>query len=170
MPERPQEEQKLINLLDGAKKWSPSQPAYSLSGSRELVSQLKKLDGPKDKGAGAGFFLKDGLPFGGVKGLDPSSRGAAPNPELAEQLFRRPAQTKTPQPEIRLPRGYDPSKKKNAGGLSAARQHVVPDFFPGQLDQLKLGPMRVQPIAFKGASPQINLRTVAFQGFLKNQS
>ena len=170
MRERPEEQLKVTNLLDEAKKWSPSQPVYSLSGSRDLVSQMKaQLGGRQDKGAGSGFFLKDGLPFGGVKGLDPSQR-PEPDPELAGQLFGRPAQTKTPQPEIRLPRGYDPSKKKNAGGLSAARRHMVPDFFPGQLDQMKLGPVRIQPIAFKNASPQINLRSVAYSGFPKSQS
>lgn len=93
-----------------------------------------------------------------------------PEPPPA-QISPPPAPNKNgPSFKIQLPAPFDRSKKKNTGGLSAARRHVVPDFFPGQLDQLKLGPVRIQPIGFQGASPQINLRTVAFQGFPKGQA
>ena len=86
-----------------------------------------------------------------------------PLPEMAPAAPNK----NTPSFQIRNPAA--PAKKKNMGGLSAAREHKVPDFFPGQLDQLKLGPMRVEPMKFMGVSPQINLRSTAFMGFVRNK-
>lgn len=181
MQERPEEQPKFVNLTSEYKGWSPEAPEglarlrdWKPSGiDSDFLDFVKRV--PRDKnGKAIGPPRPAGAITGGLR-----NRDEVPDSQLdvdAENqwkdtagILKPAAPTKTPQP-FKLPGGYDPSKKKNAGGLSAARQHAVPDFFPGQLDQLKLGPMRVQPIAFMGASPQINLRTVAFQGFLKNQS
>ncbi len=140
MAERPEEQPKFVNLTDRAEGWKPSAvPAPSVPSFQQ----------PK---AYAGMKRPDTLSE--LKGERPEPPPPAPNKNT---------------PQFRVANTFDPSKKKNVGGLSAARQHVVPDFFPGQLDQLKLGPVRIQPIGFKGASPQINLRTVAFNGFPKGQ-
>lgn len=168
MAERPEEQPKVTNLTkpvrleDGLLRKLKDIQTPGLTNDPRALTRSRIGEGGRPNELKGGFNTFGGSSKLELRSTDPKTlnRGTIETPA---------APTKTP-PSFQLPRGYDPSKKKNAGGLSAARQHVVPDFFPGQLDQLKLGPMRVQPIAFKAASPQINLRTVAFQGFLKNQA
>lgn len=174
MPERREEQPKVINLTstvrleDVLRRTSEAVKTPGLTNDPNAINRARLGEGNRPNELMGGRNTFGGSSMLELRSTDPNTLNrkriestAVPNSSAAP--------TKTPQP-FKLPGGYDPSKKKNAGGLPAARQHVVPDFFPGQLDQLKLGPMRVQPIAFNGASPQTNLRTVAFQGFLRNQA
>lgn len=178
MPQRPDEQPQVVvqtksyRLEDGLVRNLKDNRTPALTNDLITLNRARVGEGNRQnelKG-GQNTFRNDTGALN-LRGTDPKTlnRGTLESTAPAIPTSSPPSQTKTPQ-LFQQPKGYDPSKKKNAGGLSAARQHVVPDFFPGQLDQLKLGPMRIQPIAFKGASPQINLRTVAFQGFLKNQA
>lgn len=139
MAERQDDQIKFVNLTEEAQGWKP-----------------KPLEAPSP------LSFQQPRSYAGPKRNDMLSElKGRPNDEAPP-----PAPNKN-TPQFQIARPFDPSKKKNTGGLSAARRHVVPDFFPGQLDQMKLGPVRIQPIGFQGASPQINLRTVAFKGFPK---
>lgn len=179
MAERPEDNVRFTNLIDGAAGWKPQDLKGSYEGARSLVDQMKNVLGRTHE---TGATWKE--PY--VKGLDNRDRpeaGRRDDPFSMEMRRRlgpspngingvrfpdaEPAAPNKNTPQFQLAPSFDRSKKKNTGGLSAARRHVVPDFFPGQLDQMKLGPVRIQPIGFQGASPQINLRTVAFKGFPK---
>ena len=114
------------------------------------------------------------VPGGGspVFSMPDGYRRKTPEPANVEMTeggsdFTPPAQNKNASSFVINPSGG--AKKKNLGGLSAAREHSVPDFFPGQNDQMKIGPVRVDPMRFINASPQLNLRSTAFNGFVRNK-
>ena len=106
--------------------------------------------------------------FSMPKGFQRKMPDPAEIPDFGESPEIAPAAPNKNGAQFNLPSLFRRQEKKNAGGLSAAREHVVPDFFPGQNTQLKLGPMRIRPVTFSGAAPSINLRATAFDGFPKN--
>lgn len=184
MPQRPEEQPPVVirtkpvnitgDLVDVLKRgrpgiWTPGQTDDAISYNRAMLGEGKRQN---DLKGGQNTFPNDTGALN-LRGTDPkmSNRGTLESTAPATPSRPPPATKTTPGgSSFRLSSGYQGRREEKNGGLTAARQHVVPDFFPGQLDQLKLGPMRVQPIAFMGASPQINLRTVAFQGFLRNRA
>jgi len=115
------------------------------------------------------------VPGGGspVFSMPEGYKRTMPEPAKADVSFKQsdfapPAPNKN-TPSFQLKQSYDPSKKKNMGGLSAAREHFVPDFFPGQMSKMKIGPVRVDPMDFNGASPMLDLRSTTFSGFVRNK-
>ena len=88
-------------------------------------------------------------------------------PDFGERSEIAPAAPNKNGAQFALPAPFRRQEKKNAGGLSAAREHQVPDFFPGQLSKMKCGPVRIEAMNFQESAPIVDLRTVNFNGFAR---